>query len=313
MSTIAQNLAAGTRLDHYVIEKTLSAGGFSIVYLADDLSTGAKVVIKEYLPSKWARRDTDCTIIALNDKYAGNLYEGRQLFLLEVSTLKKLRHPCIVSITHSFEANGTVYIVMEYKPGQNLQHYIHEHQGGLSETFLRTVFPPLLDGLRLVHKIGLLHLDIKPGNIHLQPGGDPILLDFGAALRLNMSRTMQPRPVVTAGFSPIEQYNPKGYCGPWTDIYALGATMRACIEGTSPPPATERIENDKLRPAVSAFKRKYSKTLLQAIDWAMELDPTLRPQNIDEFMQAFNKADTKDSSTTVFRRWVDHLPWVNRG
>jgi len=312
MSVQNSQLPPGTVFEPYIIEKTLSAGGFSIVYLARDTRSNQHVVIKEYLPIKLAQRDDDFKVIPRNDDCRGRLYEGRQLFLLEVSALKRLNHPNVVCITDSFDALDTVYIVMEYRPGRNLQHYVREHPGGLSEHLIRTIFPPLLQGLGAVHNSGLLHLDIKPGNIHLQPGGQPILLDFGAVIRKNMSRSMQPRPVVTAGFSPIEQHDPKGYCGPWTDIYAIGATMRSCIEGTSPPIATARREKDKMRPAASLFKRKYSLALLETIDWAMEVDPLLRPQTIEDFMTAFNKAVGR-SGDSVVQRIVSHLPWVHKG
>ncbi|MDH5613793.1 MAG: hypothetical protein OEY35_02045, partial [Gammaproteobacteria bacterium] len=92
--------------------------------------------------------------------------------------------------------------------------------------------------------------------------------------------------VITPGFSPYEQYNKKGYVGPWTDLYSMGATMRSCIEGTSPPAAIDRHENDKMKPAVDAFGKQYDKKLLSAIDWAMEVDAMLRPQNVDDMLLA---------------------------
>jgi serine/threonine protein kinase len=290
--TIQNNqLPKGTVLSRYTISGTLSAGGFGIVYLAHDPQTKQTVVIKEYLPNRLAQREANLKVVAKDDSCKDKLYEGRQLFLLEVNALKKLNHPNIVHITDSFEAYGTVYIVMEYRPGQNLQDVISKLGGNLKEQLIRKIFPPLIDGVRQVHNNNLLHLDIKPGNILVQKDYSPILLDFGAVMRKNMSRTVQQRPVITAGFSPVEQYNPKGYCGPWTDIYAIGATMRACIEGKSPTVATERQELDKMKPAAIAFKRKYSTELLEALDWAMEVDPTLRPQTTDEFLQAFHHPD----------------------
>jgi serine/threonine protein kinase len=158
----------------------------------------------------------------------------------------------------------------------------------LSEKFIRTIFPPLLEGLRLVHTCGLLHLDIKPANIHIRPGGSPFLFDFGAVHKVANSRQYQMRQVVTPGFSPIEQHTRGGYVGPWTDIYAIGATMRACIEGKSPPSSLQRQEKDTMKPVQTLFKRRYTVHLLQAVDWAMELDPLLRPQSVEEFMIAIN-------------------------
>jgi len=294
-------LPKGTKLSHYLVASTISAGGFGIVYLAVDSRNKETVVIKEYLPNRFAQRDAQFKVVPKSDDCKGKLYEGLQLFLLEVSALKKLDHPNIVRLTDSFGAFGTEYLVMKYTPGENLQQLIAKYKGGFKEKILRKIFPPLCDGLRQVHNNNLVHLDIKPGNILIQKDNSPILLDFGAVIRKNMSRTMQPNPVITAGFSPVEQHNLKGYCGPWTDIYAVGATMRACIEGKAPPKATDRQITDKMKPAVIAFKRKYSAELLEAIDWAMEVDPTLRPQSIDEFLNSFHNPDDQSSGSLIQR------------
>lgn len=300
-------LPAGTELDKYRIDSTLSAGGFGIVYLARDIAKDVQIVIKEYMPNKLAQRLPDGFVMPQGEQQAEHHNEGMRLFLQEATALIKLKHPNIVRVLNFFRANGTVYMVMEYRPGKNLQRYIKSHDGNLSETFLRTVFPPLLDGLRMVHDKGFLHLDIKPGNIHLCPGGIPLLLDFGAVHPRNTSRKLQMTQVVTAGFSPVEQYDLCGYVGPWTDIYAMGATMRACIEGTAPISANDRQEKDKMRAASSAFKRRYSASLLEALDWAMELDPLLRPQSVDEFLQAINKEE--DDSDDFIGKLVNNLPW----
>ena len=310
----AQNnqLPKGTKLSHYVIASTISMGGFGIVYLAVDARTKKHVVIKEYLPTRLAQREKNLNVVPIADNCKGKLYEGRQLFLLEVSALKKLDHPNIVHITDSFEAFETVYLVMQYTPGENLQTLITRQKGSIKEKIIRNIFPPLIDGIRQVHDNNLVHLDIKPGNILIQQNNSPILLDFGAVIRKDMSRTMQPNPVITAGFSPVEQHNLKGYCGPWTDIYAIGATMRACIEGKAPPKATDRQMTDNMKPAVVAFKRKYSHELLEALDWAMEVDAMLRPQNVDEFLNAFHKPG-EASSDSIMGRITKHLPWGKAG
>ena len=288
-------LPAGTELEHYRIDSSLSAGGFGIVYLATDLKVKQQIVIKEYMPNKLAQRLPDGFVMPQGEQQQEHHNEGMRLFLQEAAALIKLKHPNIVRVLNFFRANGTVYMVMEYRPGKNLQRYIKNRGGNLSENFLRTIFPPLLEGLRVVHKTGFLHLDIKPGNIHLCPGGIPLLLDFGAVHPRNTSRKLQVSQVVTAGFSPTEQYNLGGYVGPWTDIYAIGATMRSCIEGVAPVSAKSRHEKDTLRPAITAFKRRYSSSLLQALDWAMEIDPLLRPQTVDEFIEAINQENNDDN------------------
>ena len=299
--TIPENsLAPGTKLDEFVIERILGGGGFSIVYLAISTRDNTPVVIKEYMPSTLATRNENMSVIPSAEHNTERFNHGRRLFFQEASTLTTLKHPNIVNVINFFRDNGTVYMVMAYEEGVNMQAYIKKHHGNLSEPFIKAVFLPLLDGLQMIHSRGLLHLDIKPSNIHLRSGANPLLLDFGAVHEIMQTRQFQPNQVITPGFSPIEQLDPGGYVGPWTDIYAIGATMRACLEGVSPPHAPARREKDMLRPAVSAFKKKYSPYLLEAVDWAMEVDPLLRPQSVDKLIEALNGKSSKRDKKNLF-------------
>lgn len=318
-ATNIYNLPNGSQVDRYVIEKKLGGGGFSIVYLAKDTESGDRVVIKEYMPRKLAHRCDDGLSVCCNDdKSKENFDHGRKLFFQEAKILNEVKHHNIVQVLSLFPVNGTVYMIMAYEQGINLQDYIRRHDGSLSEALIRTVFVPLLKGLKVIHEHNMLHLDIKPGNIYLRKGADPILLDFGAVHMMQTSRKYQPAQVITQGFSPHEQSTMGGYVGPWTDLYAIGATMRACIEGIAPPPCDERRNNDKMKPAAAAFKKDYSKGLLKAIDWAMEVDPMLRPQNVDQLLEALAideppPAKTQNNeSESVFERIANSLPWTKR-
>jgi serine/threonine protein kinase len=315
MSASVHSLPPGTLLDTYVIEATLGGGGFSIVYLATSVEGERRVAIKEYMPTKLARREADQNVVPVDEESTDTFNRGLQLFLLEARALATLKHPNIVNVTSFFRAFGTVYMVMDYEHGKNLQDYVKNRRGNMSEMFMYTIFPPLLDGLRLIHSCGYLHLDIKPPNVHLRPGGKPLLLDFGAVHRAHETRQFQPGRVVTPGFSPIEQYESRGYVGPWTDIYAIGATMRTCLEGRAPRPAVERRERDTMKPAAVAFRRRYPAALLEAIDWAMEVDPLLRPQSVDELLQALEPPADTDAPEppeegSMFERLAGSLPWT---
>lgn len=302
MSRIENALPEGSQIDKFVIEQTLGGGGFSIVYRALSTEDNAQVVIKEYLPRGIATRDTHQQVVPISADQADRFTHGRKLFFQEAGTLTSLKHPNIVDVKSFFRANGTVYMVMDYQQGVNLQSYIKKHTGKLSERFIKIVFIPLMHGLSLIHEQGLLHLDIKPGNIYLRAGGNPLLLDFGAAHEVMHTRQFQSNQVVTPGFSPIEQLDPAGYVGPWTDIYALGATMRACIAGEPPPPSPERREKDTMKPSVSAFKKRYSAQLLKAIDAAMAVDPMSRPQSVAELLALMPQAETEPLSDSEFGR-----------
>ncbi|MEI6414636.1 MAG: serine/threonine-protein kinase [Pseudomonadota bacterium] len=279
-------LPSGTLVDCYCVRSLLGSGGFSLIYLAEDEETHEEVVIKEFFPKKFGLRSSDLSVSARPDVESGQFNRGRRLFYQEAKVLASLRHPNIVHVINFFLANNTAYLVMEYQRGRNLGEYVRERGGGMSTTFLMTVFPPILDALALIHTRSLLHLDIKPGNVHLRPGGSPILLDFGAAHSLNPEDGRQQAQVITAGFSPLEQYLPDGVIGPWTDVYAIGATMRTCIAGRPPASAIERHANDRLRPATEQFQRGYPAHLLAAIDWALRMDPRDRPQNAGELLTA---------------------------
>ncbi len=292
------SLPAGTVLNCYVIMKLIASGGFSLIYLAEDLDTQHEVVIKEFLPKKLARRDENGHLKIINEDQSDQLNRGRKLFYGEAKILASLHHPNIVKVRGFFLDNNTGYLVMDYERGKNLASYIKRRKGGLSSRFLLTVFPPLLDALSLIHANNLLHLDIKPGNIHLRAGGNPLLLDFGAVRQLSEEQTRRGQ-VVTPGFSPVEQYYYNGNIGPWSDVYAVGASMRACLDGTSPPSTIERHAKDKLKPASKIYRRSYPAYLLEAIDWAMELEAENRPQNASDLLAAIANKSAPDLENDV--------------
>ncbi|HLE94633.1 MAG TPA: serine/threonine-protein kinase [Sulfuricaulis sp.] len=285
---ITNALPSGYQLHHYRITKILGGGGFSIVYLAHNDRTGKPVVIKEYLPMNEATRPDGVTVESLSTESFSTFTTGMKRFFDEANALAKVNHPNIVRVTDFFRENNTVYMVMNYEEGRDLRWYIKRHDGRLSEKFMRTVFPKLLLGLRELHQHRLLHLDIKPANVYLRPGGSPLLLDFGAAQPSSVSERRALPHTLTRGFAPIEQHQ-RGHLGPWTDLYAIGATMWACLSGKAPPPATARAEKDKYKPAVRQFTGRYSNQLLEAVDWCLQMDQMNRPQKVDDLLDFLGK------------------------
>ncbi len=289
MQQARDSLPEGTLIDCYRVIKLIGSGGFSLIYLAEDEDTGGEVVIKEFMPKKFACRNEQLAVVPLEPKAEDNLNRSRRLFYQEVAALGALRHPHIVAVRSFFRANNTAYMVMEYYRGKNLAAYIRKRKGELSTSFILRVFLPILDALSMIHSRSYLHLDIKPSNIHLRAGSEPLLLDFGAVHQFSGEQNSKSGLVVTAGYSPVEQYYQGGFVGPWSDVYAIGASIRACIEGKTPPTAVERHAQETLQPATQAFENQYPYFLLRAIDWAMELDPLRRPQNAGELLAALRQ------------------------
>ncbi|TAN71261.1 MAG: serine/threonine protein kinase [Methylobacter sp.] len=279
-------LQTGTIIDQYVIERELAHGGFSSVYLARQIADQVQVAIKEYLPRKFAHRTWNNVVVANSEEAATLFKRGRVLFFEEAKVLSRLKHPNIVEVIGFFEANSTVYMVMTYDYGVTLDKLLSNKILPVSEDFVLTLFSSLLAGLGHIHSQQFIHLDIKPSNILVRPGNDALLLDFGAIQSFPKSHLGKQSKILTKGYSPIEQHDLSSQLGPWTDIYAVGASMRNCLELKTPVPAQDRAKQDTLVPAVKVFKRKFSEPLLKAIDWAMAVQPEDRPQSVAELLKA---------------------------
>lgn len=281
-------LQSGTIIDQYIIERELAHGGFSSVYLARQMADQVQVAIKEYLPRKFAHRTWSNVVVANSEETAPLFKRGRVLFFEEAKVLAKLKHPNIVEVIGFFKANSTVYMVMTYDYGVTLDKVLQNKLLPVTEEFLLALFNSLLAGLAHIHSHHFVHLDIKPANILVRPGNDALLLDFGAIQSFPKSHLGKQTKVLTKGYSPIEQHDLSAQLGPWTDIYAVGASMRHCLELKAPMPAQDRLQHDTMVPAVKAFKKQLPEHMLKAIDWAMALQPQNRPQSVAELQQALN-------------------------
>lgn len=277
MPRLRDNLKPGARIDCYRIVQSIGKGGFSLVYLAEDEDTGDEVVIKEFMPKHLARRAQNGRLTVLDRSRRESLYRSRRMFFQEAKSMASLRHPHIVAVLNVFLANNTAYIVMEHERGRNLAELIQQ-RGSLSMTLTLRIFLPLLDALALMHSRAMLHLDLKPGNIHLRTGHDPLLLDLGA-VHLTDNNSSAGSQVVTAGYSPLEQYRRDGNIGPWTDVYAIGASLRCCLEGKPPQPSPKRAGNDTQAPTIEALRGRYPTWLLELIDSCMSMELGRRPQD----------------------------------
>lgn len=274
-----QPLPDGYQLQNYCISGVLSCGGFSIVYLAYD-ENDQPVAIKEYLPSQLALRNQGDALPSIAEDNVQTFRYGMKCFFEEGRSLARLSHANVVRVLNFFRANETVYIVMRYERGRTLQEHIQARRGTIKENFIRHVFTRLLNGLREVHSNKLLHLDIKPANIYIRNEGTPLLIDFGAARQTLAEGGFKLSPMYTPGFAPPEQYKDRELLGPWSDIYAIGASMFACLAGAGPQAADQRMEKDRYVSATRLWQDRYSRQLLETIDWCLELDYLRRPQSV---------------------------------
>jgi len=281
----AQFLAPGTLLaDRYLIGRTLGSGGFGVTYLAWDESLGRKVAIKEYFPSNLSTRISGRReITAFSGEKEQIFLHGLQRFQEEARVLMRFTgYDGIVSVYDVLEANGTAYIVMEYLEGVTLGQRV-KREGPMEEEALLSCVVPMLLSLKFVHQQGYIHRDISPDNIMCLPDGTVKLLDFGAARYAVMEESQSLSVIIKQGFAPVEQYQSHGEQGPWTDIYAVGATMYSALTGVTPEESLERLASDTLKPPAQ-LRAGVTAPVESAIMTALNLRGEDRPQDLDAFL-----------------------------
>lgn len=271
-------------IGRYVIQEVLGQGGFGITYLGIDKLYGNKVAIKEYYPQKIAMKKAQyedvVTVTSIEEK--NNYNKGKKRFLDEAQVMARFnKNEGIVKILDFFEANNTAYIVMEYLEGITLKQYLGKY-GVLQFRNLIEMMLPLLEALIEIHSQGLIHRDISPDNIMVQHNGKLKLMDFGAARDYTESGNKSLTVILKPGYAPPEQYQTHGVQGPWTDIYALCATIYKCLTGITPPDAIARVMDDKFKEP-DQLDGKLSPDIKKILWKGMNIFPEERYQDIGEF------------------------------
>jgi serine/threonine protein kinase len=280
-------LRKGTRLiGRYTVEGVLGQGGFGITYLGMDELHKKKVAIKEFFPQGIVTRNIEyedtVTVTLVGEKE--NYDKGKERFLKEAQTMAMFsKDKGIVKALDFFEINNTAYIVMEYLEGVTLKQYLRENKRIDAEDLVELLVP-LIEALDEIHSQGLIHRDISPDNIMVLPDGRIKLMDFGAARDYTEFGEKSLSIVLKPGYAPPEQYQTHGVQGPWTDIYALCATMYKCITGENPPDAIDRLVDDHLK-KISAFGISVSPQIEKAIIKGMSVAAKDRYQNVGDFCE----------------------------
>ncbi|MBT0570900.1 serine/threonine protein kinase [Curvibacter sp. CHRR-16] len=308
-------LPPDTIIGGYRIVRKVAAGGFGVVYLAMD-PEGQQVAIKEYLPSSLATRDVgELTPQIVPEKLS--LYRlGLKSFFEEGRSLAQISHASVVSVLNFFRDNETVYMVMNYLEGAPLQDFIVtarelKKAKVFRESTIRSLFDEILRGLRIVHQHKMLHLDIKPANVFITDDNRAVLIDFGAAREVLSKEGNFIRPMYTPGFAAPEMYRRDSSLGPWTDIYAIGACIYACMQGYPPIEAPQRQDKDRLMASLAKMRGVYSDNLIEVVQWCMSLDPLARPQSVfalqKELAREGERRYTKLSVAEKMRLQLDSL------
>ena len=286
--------------EKYLLGRVLGQGGFGITYLGWDLNLNLKLAIKEYLPQELASRAVGHSQVAAYTGTAGGEFEyGLDKFLQEARTLAQFDdHPNIVSVRDFFRANGTAYLVMSYLDGMDLKEYVAAQGDRLPYDRAMSLIMPVLDALNEVHAVNILHRDVSPDNIFIKQNGQVILIDFGAARQAVSAKGHSLSIILKPGFAPEEQYRSKGVQGPWTDLYAVAATLYRITTGQMPPESLERLSQDTLLPPSRlgvAIGANEERALLKAM--AVRAEDRFR--SIREFQDALLGKSTVSQAVTA--------------
>lgn len=308
------HLKPGTMLGgKYVVGAVLGEGGFGITYIGREINLDIKVAIKEYFPSGVVNRNnTSSTEISAHVGDAQAFFEkGKSSFLGEARTLAKFSsESSIVSVRDFFSENNTAYIVMEYLEGIDLKDYIKQH-GKMTFEQTVTMLTPVMKALSKIHAQGLIHRDISPANIMILNDGTVKLLDFGAAREVGGADEKSLSVLLKPGFAPEEQYRTKGHQGPWTDVYALSATMYKMMTGLTPIDAMNRVFSDDLR-KITELNPSITPEQEAVILKGMAVQQANRYQTIDELCADCQAGAVKgEGAEKTVGNTTDNSNWVN--
>ena len=295
----AHALPCGTKLHgKYVLGRILGQGGFGMTYIGWDEALNIRICVKEYFPEGVSLRNGQRdTCVYWNDNGNINIKSGLNAFIQEAHKTAKLRDlHSIVKVWDVFGENHTAYIIMDYIEGVTVKKYLLQVGKNWSEEECVRYLAPVMRDLAEVHKRKIIHRDISPDNLMRRPDGSLVLLDLGAALDLNQGTTRSEYAVAKKGFSPIEQYTQRTRIGPWTDVYAMCATIVYCVTGKSLPAPLERYNGHEID--LNGFSSNFA----QVLTHGLVIEPDKRIQSMEALLAALEEALKKPEPRIAKRR-----------
>ena len=301
----------------YLVGRAIGEGGFGITYIGMDLNLEMRVAIKEYYPNGSAVRDIngEGATVQSQSRESRALYEnGREKFINEAKTLAKcVDFPEIVTVKDFFKENNTAYIVMEYIDGKTLRTYLNEKGSRISVNETINMMKPLICSLGKVHKMNLIHRDISPDNIMICKDGSIKILDFGGARDFVSNGDKSLSVMMKPGYTPEEQYRTGKEQGPWTDVYALCATMYRCITGLIPQAAWERVSKDNLK-LITELQPNCPSEIAYVIQKGLSVYKKDRWQSMEELYDNLYKEDVvEEVGKEEYKENIDYKEYKEKG
>lgn len=285
----------------YHIGRVLGSGGFGITYLAMDGQLNRRVALKEFFPSGLVMRGRDRVAVSSNTADDEAPFKrGLNRFFREGQILAKFDHPNIVRVIEVFEANGTAYLVMEFLDGMTLKSWL-SRVGKIETSKALDVVTFIVDALRAAHAVGVVHRDLKPDNVYITHQGRTLLIDFGGAKQLTAEGDKSMDAIFAHGYAAPEQYSADSdKVGPWTDVYACGATLFKILTGETVRGALDRFSDD---PPLNWSQSTAPLSVRRAVTKALALKNSDRFQTIQDFQAAL--ADERVQSPPSLRHlWI---------
>lgn len=299
----------------YKIESYLASGGFGNTYLAKNIEFDETYAIKEFFVKGVCQRDGNSTTISVSNAENTNSFEQqREKFKKEARRLRSLSNPHIVKVYDLFEENGTAYYVMDYVDGENLSARLKCTNAPLEESEVRNYLNQILDGLEAIHNEGMFHLDIKPANIMVDSHDVVKLIDFGASKQQSTvgGATMSTGISYTNGYAPSEQMA-QSYdkFGPWTDFYALGATVYKLLTNQDPPSVSDLSEDETEDKHLALPMPNVSEEMKKLVVWMMQVNRLKRPKNVGEIRRILQQPSVATSNNEETKAFSPYQSYVN--